>query len=194
MINNQIYNTMKRRFFSAAMVPLILMIGMVQTGCFGSFALTDKLYDWNDTVIENKFGKNILFYVLVILPVYDFAVFIDVFILNLVEFWSGTNPLAMQEGEEEQQYIDFKGETYLMIATKNQFEVKKVKPDGSFEESAFLQFCSEDHSWSYVSGDDYKLITAFKGFDQQNNAKFDVYADQGIQTVQVSQTQMSESI
>jgi hypothetical protein len=93
------------------MLASLLFMGVIQTGCFGSFALTKKVYEFNDG-LENKWLKSIAFWGLNIIPVYGFAGFVDVVILNLVEFWTGSNPLAMQEGEVEEQIIAFRGESY----------------------------------------------------------------------------------
>lgn len=63
------------------------------TGCYGKFSLTRKLYEWNGT-FENKFLITILMWALMVIPVYALASFADLFVLNLIEFWTGTNPVA----------------------------------------------------------------------------------------------------
>ncbi|MBP8878130.1 MAG: DUF3332 family protein, partial [Flavobacteriales bacterium] len=82
---------------------------ITQTGCFGEFALVRKVYEWNDNLSDSKFVKTLVFYVLNIIPVYGIASFIDVVILNLIEFWSGSNPLSMNEGDYEMQMATMKG-------------------------------------------------------------------------------------
>ena len=101
----------RKRIYSSIMLASLLFMGVIQTGCFGSFALTKKVYEFNDG-LENKWLKSIAFWGLNIILVYGFAGFVDVVILNLVEFWTGSNPLAMQEGEVEEQIIAFRGESY----------------------------------------------------------------------------------
>ena len=63
------------------------------TGCFGGFNLTRKLYGFNASV-SNKFARWLVFLLLVIIPVYGLFIFIDVLLLNTIEFWSGTNPVS----------------------------------------------------------------------------------------------------
>lgn len=65
------------------------------TGCFGGFNLTRKLYGFNASV-SNKFARWLVFLLLVIIPIYGLFLFIDVILLNLIEFWSGTNPVSGQ--------------------------------------------------------------------------------------------------
>jgi len=97
--------------------------------------------------------------------------------------------LAMEEGDMEQQLISYKGEDYLVIATKNQFEFQKLGENGSTEVSR-LQFCDEDNSWSYVAEGESRLLSKFRGFDAENNAILDVYADNGIQSFKMAGEQL----
>src|SRR4051812_31708500 len=72
------------------------------TGCFGSFALTRKLWDFNNTVSKEKGIKELLFLVFVIVPVYELASLGDALIFNTVEFWGGKNPItAMKDGDRD---------------------------------------------------------------------------------------------
>jgi len=66
----------------------------LSAGCFGSFALTRKLWDFNNTVSKEKGIKELLFLVLVIVPVYELAALGDALIFNTVEFWGGKNPIT----------------------------------------------------------------------------------------------------
>ena len=79
-------------------VSTLLIVGIVvmSSGCYGSFVLTSKLYKWNGTV-GSKLAKEAVFLVLVIVPVYGLATFGDAVVLNLIEFWSGTNPMASND-------------------------------------------------------------------------------------------------
>jgi hypothetical protein len=62
------------------------------TGCFGSFPVVRKVYDFNSTV-ENKIARTAVFWALMILPVYAAAGLADLWVFNLIEFWtSGGNP------------------------------------------------------------------------------------------------------
>ena len=63
------------------------------SSCIGSFALWNNLKDWNQG-IGNKFVNEVVFLAFNIIPVYGVAYFADVVVLNSIEFWSGSNPLA----------------------------------------------------------------------------------------------------
>ncbi len=75
----------------------ILIVVSLLSGCFGNFALTKKVYQWNDTASDNKFVEQVLFWGMCFIPVYSVAGFIDACFLNLIEFWTDTNPLAYNE-------------------------------------------------------------------------------------------------
>ena len=76
-----------------ALGTLAVLVSVVTTGCFGGFNLTRKLYGFNASV-SNKFARWLVFVVLVIIPIYGLFLFIDVVLLNLIEFWAGTNPVS----------------------------------------------------------------------------------------------------
>lgn len=77
-------------------------LAMFATGCYGKFALTQKLYGWNGS-LGNKFVNTIVLWAFIILPVYEVCAFVDFVALNLIEFWSGTNPLAQLDHEDGSQ-------------------------------------------------------------------------------------------
>lgn len=143
---------------------LILSIGFVSTGCFGEFQLTRKLYSWNDSATDNKFVKTLLFYAMAIVPVYAVGGFLDVVVFNLIEFWSGSNPLAMNEGEIEERQFAYKGEEYNMIVTKNQFTVIPLTGDKAGERQV-LRFDPEIHTWHYEDAQNCIAIMGFEGDD-----------------------------
>ena len=84
---------------------------MLGTGCFGSFALTRKVYEFNKGV-GDKWMQSIVAWAFCIIPVYGFAVGVDFIILNLVEFWTGTNPVAYGPGQSRD--LDVDGQTLRM--------------------------------------------------------------------------------
>lgn len=62
------------------------------SGCWGSFSLTGKVYDWNGT-FGSKWASWGVFLVFIILPVYGTLLFLDAVIFNTIEFFSGNNPI-----------------------------------------------------------------------------------------------------
>lgn len=83
------------------------------TGCFGSFRLVNKIYDVNKGM-GNKFVQELVFLVFVILPVYELASLGDAIIFNTIEFWTGSNPLSMKEGETQERVVQADGKTVKM--------------------------------------------------------------------------------
>lgn len=71
----------------------------MSTGCYGKFALTRKLYEWNGS-FGNKFVSSLIMWIFLIIPVYGVCGFVDFVVLNLIEFWSGSNPMGSVEHED----------------------------------------------------------------------------------------------
>ena len=70
-----------------------LALGAFLSGCFGSFGATRWLYKFNDS-FDNKFVKTLIMWVFLIIPAYELFLFADFWIINLIEFWTGSNPVG----------------------------------------------------------------------------------------------------
>lgn len=116
---------MKTKTKLMALTGLVAMT-TVFSGCFGYFGLTRRLYEWHSDLfgdnLGGRFGRTVLFFVLS--PVYSIVGFIDYGILNLIEFWTGENPLAMNEGDKEIKTLVHNGIDYRMEVTKNQYKME----------------------------------------------------------------------
>src|SRR5690625_1601739 len=93
------------------------------------YNLFNILNNYNESVTNEKFLNNLIFWGLNIVPVYPLFMLGDVIIFNVIEFWSGSNPIAMKEGEVESQILVKDGKTYQMIATKNKMEITVIEGD-----------------------------------------------------------------
>lgn len=155
-----------------------------QSGCFGEFALVKKVYEWNDGISDDKFVKSVVFWVLNIIPVYGIAGFLDAILFNVIEFWSGTNPLAMREGDYEMQLLTVKGEQYRMEATKDTFTTTQLtgKDKGVVR---IMRFDRCDNTWKYSDADvcDRAVMTFLD--DRAENVR--VYTDNGTMDMAVSE-------
>ena len=137
-----------KRITSLLMAVLISATLVTQTGCFGSFSLTHKVYDFNADV-GDKFVNTVVFWAFCIIPVYEVSGILDVFLLNLIEFWSGSNPVSMNEGETEIQIVRSGDKVYEITATKNKFHIEQTS--GPQEgEWADLVYSPEDQA-CYIS-------------------------------------------
>lgn len=75
------------------LLAAVLSTGLLGASCLGPNKAFNKLNDWNQKVTENKWANEAVFLVLNILPVYGFAYFADIVVLNSIEFWGGKNPM-----------------------------------------------------------------------------------------------------
>lgn len=102
-------------FKQAVVLLMIASMAFSTVGCYGSFNLTKKVYNWNGS-LGNKWVVELAFLAMYVVPVYGIAGFIDVVILNSIEFWTGKNPMASNIKSDDGVNIAFNQE-------KNQVEV-----------------------------------------------------------------------
>lgn len=103
-----------------------LIFSTFNNSCLGPFKLTHKMYDWNNS-FGDKWLNNFVFQAFLIIPVYEVVVFLDTFILNVIEFWGGTHPISMNEGDEEIRIVESGNKEYMIKATKNKFHIEQIK-------------------------------------------------------------------
>lgn len=143
-----------RKLTYSVLAFCLLLTSFIQTGCFGEFTLTRKVYNWNKGISDDdkigKVVKTLVFYALCIIPVYEVVATIDFLILNLIEFWTGSNPLAMKAGEIEKQTILKDGITYEITATQNRFDLTVLDGEkAGISES--VVFNPIDRTWSLIT-------------------------------------------
>ena len=80
-----------KHWFKVAICSVVL--GAMLNGCFGSFGATRLLWNFNDS-FSNKFVKTLIMWVFVIVPAYELFMFADFWIINLIEFFMGSNPIG----------------------------------------------------------------------------------------------------
>jgi len=141
------------------LIVLVCFLALSMTACFGKFALTRKVYDIHAGIGGNDFiGKVLRTLILWVAGhiVYGATGFIDAVLLNLIEFWTGSNPLAMGEGEMELQYATVEGKDYEIVATMNRFDVREV---ANLENAIAYVFSPEEAAWYLHAGDTVAKIT-----------------------------------
>jgi hypothetical protein len=140
---------MKKKHLIVATV-VALSASMMMQSCIGSFALFNKVKNWNEHV-GDKFVNELVFVAMWILPVYELSFVADLFILNTIEFWSGTNPALA-----ETKVIDGKDAQYLVARNQNGYVITNMKTN---QETRF-NFNGQDNSWSLENnGQEVKLFT-----------------------------------
>ena len=137
---------MKKKYLTVA-VAATLSLSLVSTSCIGSFSLTNKLLSWNQQV-GNKFVNELVFFAFWILPVYEISALADILVLNSIEFWSGSNPVAKGRSVIDGRYlVDCDGKGYT-ITSENDGSIVRL----DFEES--------EKTWNVTAdGNTYKLMT-----------------------------------
>jgi len=70
-------------------------------------------------------------------------------VLNSIEFWTGSNPMAMNKGEKETQIVQKGDDTYKLTAEKNKIHIEKIAGENSGEEGEFI-WNDETQNWTFV--------------------------------------------
>src|SRR5512138_595050 len=78
------------------LVAVLVVLCFAASGCIGSFGAFNKLLSWNKSVTPNKWGNELIFLALNIIPVYGLAMLGDMLIFNAIEFWGGDNPMRAE--------------------------------------------------------------------------------------------------
>lgn len=149
---------MKRFVTRAVVVALIASTGLMAS-CYGPFALTSKLHDWNGQVSDSKFVNELVFLGLCILPAYELCVLGDGLIFNSIEFWGGSNPIAIQEGQVDKSEISHDGRMYKVIKTRNNMTIALEDQDLKAE---FCYF-PEEKAWYQMKDEDKVQVVKLKG-------------------------------
>ncbi|WP_353655047.1 DUF3332 domain-containing protein [Duncaniella freteri] len=117
----------------------------------GSFALTNKLLSWNRS-IGSKIVNELVFIGFWILPVYEVSALADVLVINSIEFWSGSNPMAsgkkVIDGQDGRYIVECDGKGYTITSENDGSEVR-------------LDFDMAQQTWSVAmpSGESMEFMT-----------------------------------
>jgi hypothetical protein len=102
-------------------VLCVAVFSLHVSGCFGQFALTRAIWQFNKNVSPNKFIQWAVFLVLAIVPVYAIGTFVDALVINSIEFWTGSNPVsASAESPDENTRIVHLSPTDTLRLTKDE--------------------------------------------------------------------------
>lgn len=133
----------KNRFMPV--VVLALCSTMLFSSCVGSFGLFNRISSWNQTV-GNKFVNELVFLALNIIPVYGVAYLADALVINSIEFWSGSNPMA-SVGEVKR--VKGVNSDYLVETIDNGYSISKEGEEAAME----LIYSKETDTWNVVAGE-----------------------------------------
>lgn len=129
-----------KRLVVGSMISLTLVLSTAQ--CFGGFALTKKLYQFNKSIMAGdnsmgaRFVRTLVMWIMTIIPVYGIGMFVDLIILNLVEFWSGKPLIASSSGPDARVTFTQINENEMRIDIKDakisSFHVFRDRPGEFF--------------------------------------------------------------
>ena len=127
-------------------VAVCLLAGsFLFSSCFvGQYGLWNKYINWQNHMSSSKFLNAIVGFILVPI-VGGICQFIDILVLNTIEFWSGSNPVHASNIGKTQQVMGQDGRYYAVTYLKNGYEVKA--PTG---EITYFYHNDENDSWSMV--------------------------------------------
>lgn len=80
-----------KRVIAALIIGSILVLSFAS--CYGSFRAIKTVHHWNGS-LGNPLLNTLVFWAFWIIPVYEVTALADAFVFNLLEFWTGENPLA----------------------------------------------------------------------------------------------------
>ena len=86
--------------------------------CCGPFNLTKNVYHWNGNVkgsgdVNSKWMREIVFFGMVVLPVYEFSALLDAFIFNSIHFWTGESPIKASDMSSDGTKVTTLGDTTI---------------------------------------------------------------------------------
>lgn len=133
------------------LVCAMLSGSVLFSSCIGSFGLWNSLKDWNQGV-SNKFVNELIFLAFHIVPVYEVAYLADILVLNSIEFWSGSSPVA---SIGEVKTVQGENGEYLVKTNEDGYTISKKGE----EKSVDLVYNKEKNTWNAVAdGQSFELV------------------------------------
>ena len=136
---------MRKISFKMAAAALICSSFMFSS-CIGSFGLHNRLATWNQG-IGNKFVNELVYLAFNIIPIYPVCYLADALVINSIEFWSGSNPMA-NIGDVKK--VQGENGTYLVETKANGYTITKEGEEGA---SMDLVYDAELNSWNVVTAE-----------------------------------------
>ena len=133
-------------------VACLMMGTLLYSSCIGSFSLFNSYAKWQCNMTGNKFINAIVGFIL--MPIVgSVCLFVDSVVLNTIEFWTGSNPMA---AGQVKTVMGQDGRYYAIKTLKNGYEVK----DANGEKTLFIHDAKTD-SWSMTQNGVTKELIRF---------------------------------
>jgi len=121
------------------LLALGLVAALTGTGCYGRFALTKSFHGWNGN-IGNRWVNSLVFFGLVVVQAYSLSLLADGIVLNTIEFWTGSNPVAtvqedgsilVVDGGREHRLVPLEGGRWGLDVQGQRVAEAELMADGS---------------------------------------------------------------
>ena len=143
------------------LATLLSGVLLSQTACLGSFALTVKVYEFNNELTDNKFINNLVFWI-VGGPVYGFTTTVDVVFFNLIEFWTGSNPIAYAPMEPGEDRLAFEGRDFKVNRTAGRVVMEEMKGETVVKELV-MSYNLLENAWYMEQGEQKIKMFSYEG-------------------------------
>lgn len=144
---------MKHKIFNGV-TAMIIASSVLFSSCVGSFTMSNTVLKWNNKV-GGKFVNELVFIVFNIVPVYGVSLFIDAVVLNTIEFWTGSNPMAQID-----KTVEGENGTYTVKSNENGYTITDVNTGAV----TLLNYNNNTCTWSAtVNGTTIDFLTFVDG-------------------------------
>ncbi len=133
--------TLRNRIVAAVVMGSFLTL---TTACYGPFNLTRNIYHWNSNIkggkeVNEKWMKEIVFFGMIIIPVYMFSALLDAFIFNSIQFWSGDSPIKASDlGDDGQTKVAQVGDLTMRWTSTSEGATVTYERNGIIERRATI--------------------------------------------------------
>ncbi len=132
-------------------MAIVLSGTILFSSCVGSFSLFNRLCTWNQGV-SNKFVNELVFLALNIVPAYGVCYLADILVINSIEFWTGSNPMADVGNIKS---VQGENGTYMVKTTEKGYSITKEGESTSMD----LIYDQQTNTWSAQSdGNSTRLL------------------------------------
>ena len=150
---------------------LLLVAACMLSSCIGSFTLTNKVKDWNDS-LGDKWINEVVFLAFHFVPVYEACIFADAVVFNSVEFWTGERLIANASERQmiknsfgkdveiktlKNGYMFSDGNSSMKVLYDSANKTWKVETDS--QSSELIKFVDDNNAQLFLANGDVMDVT-----------------------------------
>lgn len=144
---------MKKEYRTIALILILTVLLLSMASCAGKFSLSHKLLNWNLSL--NKWLGSFLLFIFIVIPVYGVCLLIDWVILNVIEFYSGKNPI-------DAKATTIEGKAVSMVFKEGKginVDITTIEKDGMMKK-LMVRTTNEGMTARLIEGQKESIITA----------------------------------